>query len=86
MTNCFVFYYYRQMRQLSYQIYLYTSGILKELSDYANTMSRPRSGRDSSLHLTLSSVKALLCLFVFTMSKEFQIYGVFQSDNLEKSF
>ena len=41
--------------------------------------ARPGSGLDPSLHLTLS-------LFVLTMPKEFQLYGVFRSDNLEKSY
>ena len=41
-------------------------------------MDTPGSGPDSSQHLKLS-------LFVFSMPKEFQLYGVFRSDNLEKS-
>jgi len=41
-------------------------------------MAKPGSGPDSSQHLKFS-------FFVFSMPKEFQLYGVFRSDNLEKS-
>ena len=83
-----------QIHQLSYQPHvldevfsllwvsrhIYTSGILEQLSIsvYAHTMAKPGSGLDFSQHLKLS-------LFVFTMPKGFQLYGVFRSDNLEKS-
>ena len=66
----------RQIRRLSYQApvlrdvlslmrvsrRIYTGRIPEELSVYAHTMFRPRSGPDSSQHLRLSSAKALLRL------------------------
>ena len=63
--------------------HVYTGGIPEKLSVYAYTMSRPGSGPDSSQLVKISSAKALLRFFL--MPKEFQFYGMFQSDNLEKS-
>ena len=62
---------------------IYTGGIPEELSVYAHTMSRPGSGPDSSQHLKLTSPKHLLVCFF--NAEGIQLYGVFRSDNLEKS-
>ena len=61
--------------------HIYTSGISEQLliSVYCPHDGRwLGSGPDSSQHLKLN-------LFVFSMPKEFQLYGKFRSDNLEKS-
>ena len=63
---------------------IYTGGIPDGLSVYAHTMSRPGSGPDSSQHIRLLSAKALLPVFLFN-AEGIQLYGVFRSDNLEKS-
>ena len=67
--------------------HIYTSGIPGELSVYAHMMSRGGSGPDSSQHLKLSCAKALLRLSFQCrrICEGFQLYGVFQSDNFEKS-
>ena len=89
-----------QIRRLSYQApvlhevfsllrvsrHIYTSGIPRQLSVYAHTMSRSGSGPDSSQHLKLSCAKALLRLSFQCrrICEGFQLYGVLQSDNFEK--
>ena len=90
-----------QIRQLSYQApvlrevfrllrvsrHIYTSGIPGELSVYPHTMSRWGSGPDSPQHLKLSCAKALLRLSFQCrrICEGFQLYGIFRSDNFEKS-
>ena len=64
---------------------IYTGGIPEDLSVYAQTMSGQGSGPDSSQHLKLSSAKALLRLFFNAEGIIIKLYGVFWSDNLEKS-
>ena len=53
------------------------------LSVYAQTMTRPWPRLLPTFKAWLLSTH--LSSFFFSMLKEFQLYGVFQSDNLEKS-